>query len=139
MAGARRRDAPTGWPVGVQKKPVLDPFGYRTLTRCGRSTLTPAAAHDELVFTMPGGSVVRLSNWRRAVFIPARARAGTSNRFRVHDLRHTAASLMIQAGYPPKMLQEILGHASITTTLDLRAPLPGRDGPLCRAPRQRGQ
>jgi integrase len=33
--------------------------------------------------------------------------------------RHTAASLMIQAGYPPKMLQEIMGHASITTTLDL--------------------
>ena len=28
-------------------------------------------------------------------------------------------SLMIQAGYPPKMLQEIMGHASITTTLDL--------------------
>ena len=33
--------------------------------------------------------------------------------------RHTAASLMIQAGYPPKMLQEIMGHASLTTTLDL--------------------
>ena len=31
----------------------------------------------------------------------------------------TAASLMIQAGYPPKMLQEIMEHASITTTLDL--------------------
>jgi integrase len=42
-----------------------------------------------------------------------------SSQFRVHDLRHTAASLMIQAGYPPKMLQEIMGHASITTTLDL--------------------
>ena len=26
---------------------------------------------------------------------------------------------MIQAGYPPKMLQEIMGHASITTILDL--------------------
>ena len=26
---------------------------------------------------------------------------------------------MIQPGYPPKMLQEIMGHASITTTLDL--------------------
>ena len=36
----------------------------------------------------------------------ARARAGLSTRFRIHDLRHTAASLMIQAGYPPKMLQE---------------------------------
>jgi integrase len=68
---------------------------------------------------MPGGSVLRLSNWRGAVFTPARDRAGLSTRFRIHDLRHTAASLMIQAGYPPKMLQEIMGHASITTTLDL--------------------
>ena len=68
---------------------------------------------------MPGGSVMRLSNWRSSAFIPARRRADLSDRFRVHDLRHTAASLMIQAGYPPKMLQEILGHASITTTLDL--------------------
>jgi integrase len=74
---------------------------------------------DQLVFTVPGGSVMRLSNWRRSVFLSARRRAGLSDRFRVHDLRHTAASLMIQAGYPPKMLQEIMGHASITTTLDL--------------------
>ena len=74
---------------------------------------------DDLVFTMPAGSMVRLSNWRRAAFLPARSRAGVSARFRIHDLRHTAASLMIQAGYPPKMLQEIMGHASITTTLDL--------------------
>ena len=68
---------------------------------------------------MPGGTVLRLSNWRLATFTPARARAGLSSRFRIHDLRHTAASLMIQAGYPPKMLQEIMGHASIATTLDL--------------------
>jgi len=34
-----------------------------------------------------------------------------------------AAALMIQAGYPPKMLQEILGHAGITTTLDLHGHL----------------
>jgi integrase len=74
---------------------------------------------DDLVFTVPSGGVVRLPNWRRATFVPARNRAGLSERFRIHDLRHTAASLMIQAGYPPKMLQEIMGHASITTTLDL--------------------
>jgi integrase len=49
---------------------------------------------DQLVFTMPGGSVMRLSNWRRSVFLSARRRAGLSDRFRVHDLRHTAASLM---------------------------------------------
>ena len=63
--------------------------------------------------------MLRLPNWRRAVFISARSRARISPRFRVHDLQHTAAPLMIQAGYPPKMLQEIMGHASITTTLDL--------------------
>jgi hypothetical protein len=53
------------------------------------------------------------------VFQSGRRRAGLSDRFRLHDLRHTAASPMIQAGYPPKMLQEIMGHASITATLDL--------------------
>jgi integrase len=62
---------------------------------------------------------MRLPNWRRSVFLPSRARAGISSRFRPYDLRHTAAALMIQAGYPPKMLQEIMGHASIVTTLDL--------------------
>ncbi len=84
---------------------------------------SPPGKHpDELVFRMPGRSVVRLSSWRRAAFIPARACAGTSDRFRVPDLRHTAASLMIQAGYPPKMLLEILGtpasprHSTCTGT-----------------------
>jgi integrase len=79
-------------------------------------------------------------NWRRAVFLPARSRARISPRFRIHDLRHTAASLMIQAGYPPKMLQEIMGHASITTTLDLYGHLyPGDMEPLRRPSRQRGR
>jgi hypothetical protein len=33
---------------------------------------------------------------------------------------------MIQAAYPPKMLHEILGHASITTTLDRSCSAVGR-------------
>lgn len=72
-----------------------------------------------LVFTTPSGSPLRLSNWRRAVYLPASKRANMPRGLRLHDLRHTAASLMIQAGYPPKVVQEILGHSSITTTLDL--------------------
>ena len=83
------------------------------------SAATIGKGADDLVFTMPGGTTLRLSNWRLVTFIPARARAGLSGRFRIYDLRHTAASLMIQAGYPPKMPQEIMGHASIITTLDL--------------------
>jgi integrase len=83
------------------------------------SELVERKKADDLVFTTPSGSPLRLPNWRRDTFHTARSKAGVSNQLRVHDLRHTAASFMIQAGYPPKMLQEIMGHASITTTLDL--------------------
>jgi integrase len=56
---------------------------------------------DDLAFTTSSGSVLRLPKWGRDAFTPLRARAGLGDRFRVHDLRHTAASLMIQAGHPP--------------------------------------
>jgi integrase len=37
---------------------------------------------------------------------------------RFHDLRHTCASLLIAQGAHPKIIQERLGHASITTTMN---------------------
>ena len=37
---------------------------------------------------------------------------------RFHDLRHTAATLMLQQGVHPKVVQERLGHSSISLTLD---------------------
>ena len=39
-------------------------------------------------------------------------------RIRFHDLRHTAATLMLLQGVHPKVVQERLGHSSITLTLD---------------------
>ena len=44
-------------------------------------------------------------------------RAGVS-RIRLHDLRHTAATLLLQAGVHPKIVQERLGHSSVMITLD---------------------
>lgn len=38
---------------------------------------------------------------------------------RLHDARHTHASLMLKGGIHPKIVQERLGHATISTTLDL--------------------
>lgn len=38
---------------------------------------------------------------------------------RTHDLRHTAASLLLSDGVHPKVVQELLGHSSITITLDI--------------------
>jgi integrase len=39
-------------------------------------------------------------------------------RIRFHDLRHTHATLALAAGIHPKVVQERLGHSSITVTLD---------------------
>ncbi len=39
-------------------------------------------------------------------------------RVRVHDLRHTAASLLLAQGVHPKVVQEMLGHSTITLALD---------------------
>jgi len=53
-----------------------------------------AAKHpDDLVFTTRGGHALRLSNWRHGAFLPACMEAKVSGQFRIHDLRHTAASL----------------------------------------------
>ena len=38
---------------------------------------------------------------------------------RFHDLRHTAATLLLGQGVHPKVVAEMLGHARISTTLDL--------------------
>ena len=38
---------------------------------------------------------------------------------RMHDLRHTAATLMIEAGVPLRVVADILGHAGIAVTADL--------------------
>jgi len=40
-------------------------------------------------------------------------------RIRLHDARHTHASLWLKLGIHPKIVQERLGHASIQMTLDL--------------------
>jgi integrase len=40
---------------------------------------------------------------------------------RFHDLRHTAATLMLAAGVPLKVVSETLGHTSIVVTADVYA------------------
>ena len=37
---------------------------------------------------------------------------------RIHDLRHTHASLLLKVGVHPKVVSERLGHSSVTITLD---------------------
>lgn len=74
---------------------------------------------DGLVFPDRDGGPMRRTNWRRRVWLPAVKRVGIADPLpRVHDLRHSAAALAIQAEAHPKAIQSMLGHSSITVTLD---------------------
>src|SRR5215470_13830513 len=45
---------------------------------------------------------------------------------RFHDLRHSAATLLLSVGVHPKIVQEILGHSQISITMDVYSHvLPG--------------
>lgn len=74
---------------------------------------------DQLLFTAPQGGPLRTSNFRRDVWLPAIISAGAPEGLLVHDLRDTAASLMISAGASIKAVQRALGHASAKMTLDV--------------------
>jgi integrase len=86
-------------------------------TRQAASRLfTPGWQDSGLVFTsllgapmQPHQANVELTRALRALGLP---------HVRVHDLRHTAASVMLEAGIHPKVVQEMLGHKTIVTTLD---------------------
>lgn len=95
-----------------------------------------------LMFTAPegrrAGEPLSRHWWARAYFAPAVAaanqklaangRALIPAGVRVHDLRHTYASWVAQAGVPLRVLQYRLGHASITTTERYAHFLPDGDG-----------
>jgi integrase len=73
---------------------------------------------DALVFPGTNGGPVTLPPFRRNEWKPALPRAGIDESFRIHDMRHTTASLLINQGLHPKIVQEHLGHHSISITLD---------------------
>ncbi|HEX2893654.1 MAG TPA: site-specific integrase [Marmoricola sp.] len=81
---------------------------------------------DDLVFTSPHGAPLRNHNFRARVFTPAAKAIGVPH-LTPHDLRHTAASLAVQAGANVKAVQRMLGHASAAMTLDVYAGLFGDD------------
>jgi integrase len=76
---------------------------------------TPFALTD-LVFAREDGSPLR-PNAVTSAWIRLAKRAGLHD-IRLHDARHTHASLMLKQGIHPKIVQERLGHSSIAITLD---------------------
>jgi integrase len=81
-----------------------------------------------LVFAGARGGIINPSNLRNRSFAPLLAKAGLP-RITFNDLRHTCASLLFQQNVHPKFVQELLGHASVSITLDTYSHmLPGMGG-----------
>lgn len=117
------------WVFGTPKSrrssrdvPVLD---RRLLADLKRHKMQHPGSGDGDALFWPGrtpgshyvdyGRVWDLASFRRNYFKPALARAELPA-IRVHDLRHTAASLWLAAGFPPYQVSRWLGHASVVTT-----------------------
>ena len=96
-----------------------------------------AGAYDEsgLVFASESGGLINPSNLRQRSFQPLLNRAGLGEqRITFHDLRHTCASLLFQKNIHPKFVQELLGHASVSITLNTYSHmLPGMGGEAAEA------
>ena len=73
---------------------------------------------DAFVFASPEGGPLHPSNFRSRVWLPATEDADLKG-VRFHDLRHSAASLLIEGGLPLPEIQRRIGHSSIRTTIDV--------------------
>ncbi len=71
-----------------------------------------------LVFPSETGSLLNPSNLSNRSFKRIKARSGVREDLRFHDLRHTCATLFLREGVYVKVVSEMLGHASITITLN---------------------
>jgi integrase len=90
---------------------------HHTAQAAERLAAGPAWQGSDLVFTRPDGGPLHPEYVRRQ-FDRLLQRAGLP-RIHLHDLRHTHATLALQAGVHPKVVSERLGHATVAMTLDI--------------------
>jgi integrase len=99
-----------------------------------RQQATGLYADNGLVFRSPrAGKPVDHRHLTYRYFRPILQRAGLP-RIRLHDLRHSCATLLLSRNVNPKIVQELLGHANIGMTLDTYSHiLPGMMAPAVDA------
>jgi integrase len=86
------------------------------LTEAAVDALGAISGGDGQVFTTSVGTPPIPRNVPRAFEAPL-TRANMP-RIRFHDMRHTAATLLLKRGVHPKMVADLLGHTSVTVTLN---------------------
>jgi integrase len=90
---------------------------WRKAQLAERMAWGPAWTDSGRVFTRGDGTPLR-PEWISVRFRTLTERADLPP-VRFHDLRHGAASMLLAAGQPPKVISEILGHATVSFTMDV--------------------
>jgi len=90
---------------------------YKTQQETARLIIGTSLKDEDLVFCHIDGKPL-LPDTVSHAWSKILQQAGLKH-FRLHDGRHTHASIMLKQGIHPKIVQERLGHATISTTLDL--------------------
>ena len=83
----------------------------------GKMRLAGLYKDHGLIFASTVGTPVNPENLVNRSFKPLLEKAALPT-IRFHDLRHTCATLLLSRGVHPKLVQELLGHATIAMTLD---------------------
>jgi hypothetical protein len=99
-------------PVGADRRLPANPGG------CHRRLYRAAAARCGRQLPQHRGEAPAPLQLLQRRFYPLLERAGLP-RIRFHDLRHSAATLLLGLGIHPKIVSEMLGHSQIAITLDL--------------------
>jgi integrase len=101
---------------------------HRAAQREERIAAGPLWEDHDLVFAQPNGRPIeRKSDWRAWKTL---LREAGVREIRLHDGRHTAATLLLAEGVHPRVVMEVLGHAQMRTTTDTYShvlPALGRD------------
>lgn len=102
--------------VALDPATVASLRAHRTRQAEERLALGPAYVDEDLVFCREDGTPI----WPRTFSRAFRAAAGAAglHRIRLHDLRHTHATLALESGVHPLVVSERLGHSKVSITLD---------------------
>jgi len=108
--GGKERVVPLGGPARVAVRAYLA-RGRTVLARPGRSR---TRAGDAIFLNARGGRLTRQGVW--GLVRAAGRRAGLGDQVYPHVLRHSCATHMVDRGADIRVVQELLGHASVSTT-----------------------
>jgi integrase/recombinase XerD len=104
-------------PVGTFARDAVQAYlvrGRPDLVSAGSTGASSAGRAGAMFLNARGGRLSRQSAW--AVIVKAAERAGITAEVSPHTLRHSFATHLLEGGADVRVVQELLGHASVTTT-----------------------